>query len=73
MKATLEFNLPDEDAEFRQAQDGGYWELVAWNMDEYLRGRIKYEELPEHVETALQLARDKLHELMDEHGLNFQD
>ena len=36
MKATLEFNLPEEEEEFRHAADGTNWYLVAWRMHQYL-------------------------------------
>ena len=32
MKAILEFDLPEEDVEHRQAIDGGKWEIVVWNL-----------------------------------------
>jgi hypothetical protein len=42
MKATLEFTLPDEDHEFRMAQDGGKWMLVLCDVLERLRTARKY-------------------------------
>jgi len=32
------------------------------DFDNYLRGRLKYESLPEEVSTALELAREQFHE-----------
>ena len=32
MKVILEFNLPEEDVEHRQALDGHKWESVVWNL-----------------------------------------
>ena len=32
MKAILEFNLPEDETEHRQALDGYKWELVVWNL-----------------------------------------
>lgn len=42
MKATLTFNLPEEDVEFRQAIDGNMWEGVVWNIH---RACLKHGEL----------------------------
>ncbi len=42
MKATLEFNLPEEAEEFRVAQDGGAWKSVVWDLYEELRRWSKY-------------------------------
>ena len=32
MKAILEFTLPEEEIEHRQALDGHKWEIVVWNL-----------------------------------------
>jgi hypothetical protein len=44
MKATLEFNLPEDQPEFNNAIKGGDWKHVCWQMDQYLRKHIKYDE-----------------------------
>jgi len=44
MKAILEFNLPDDQSDFKKAVDGYKWALIAWDMDQYLRARMKYED-----------------------------
>ena len=60
MLAKLEFNLPEDEEEYRNAINGADYKLALEDMDNYLRGRLKYEELPEDVHKALQEARDKL-------------
>ena len=42
MKAILEFNLPEDDHEFQMATNGSKFHSVLWEMDQYLRGKIKY-------------------------------
>lgn len=64
MKATLTFDLPEEREEFDLAANGYKWNLVAWDLDQWLRGEIKYQERNE-----LQPARDKLNVLVHEYGL----
>ena len=44
MKAILEFNLPEDQPEFNNAIKGGDWKHVCWEMDQYLRKHIKYDE-----------------------------
>ena len=75
MKAILEFNLPDDQDDFKKATDGYKWALAAWDMDQYLRSQTKYapDSMPEEVYNALQEARDKLHEIVQEYTLSFDD
>lgn len=42
MKGKLEFNLPEEENEFKIASNAMDWALVAWDMAEYLRDELKY-------------------------------
>ena len=44
MKAILEFSLPEDQPEFNNAIKGGDWKHVCWEMDQYLRKRVKYDE-----------------------------
>ena len=44
MKAILEFNLPENQPEFNTALQGSDWKHVCWQMDQYLRKRVKYDE-----------------------------
>lgn len=42
MRAKLEFNLPEEFEEYKASVDGLAWKCVVHEMDEWLRGQIKY-------------------------------
>jgi hypothetical protein len=68
--ATLTFTLPDEQEEFYLAAKGAEWRLVVEDMDAHLRSRLKYEDLPEDVDAALDAARQHLHALVAERGLS---
>ncbi len=59
------FKLPEEHTEFMDAYNGWRWKLIVSELDEWLRGQIKYNE-----KEALQEARDKLHELTGDEGLS---
>ena len=42
MKATLKFNLPDEQIEFNMAVQAPKMRYVLWEMDQWLRGQTKH-------------------------------
>ena len=71
MEATLKFNLPEEQPEFDNAVNGTKWSLVAWELDQYLRSKIKHGELPQEAYDAFEECRDKLYEIKGEYGLVF--
>jgi hypothetical protein len=68
--ATLTFQLPEEQEEFYLAAKGADWRLVVEDMDAHLRSKLKYEDLPEDVDAALDAARQRLHEFVAERGLS---
>ena len=75
MKAILEFNLPEDQADFELAAKGSDWYFVAWKMDQWLRQQYKYmpdEEYNEDRYNAYVEAREKLFELMQENGVNLE-
>jgi len=67
MKGIIEYNLPEETEEFQTAINGIKYKLLIWDLDQYLRGEIKYNSKLSHdTETAFQLIRDKIsQELID--------
>ena len=74
MKAILEFNLPDDKVEFDTASKAMDWAILAWDMEQFIRNRLKYQ--TEKLETSsaeeeLQLLRNELHFQMEESGLQF--
>ena len=68
MKATLEFNLPEDKEEFDVASRGMDWALLAWDIDQFIRNKIKYEQDRDGV---LQLVRNELNFRMEEKGLKY--
>jgi hypothetical protein len=44
MEAILKFNLPEDKVDFDLALQGSDWKHVCWEMDQYLRKRVKYDE-----------------------------
>ena len=62
MKATLTFTEQDE---LMTALNGAVASGALTDYDNYLRARIKYEDLPEDVQIALEAARHELHVACD--------
>jgi transcriptional regulator of acetoin/glycerol metabolism len=66
MKATLEYNLPEEQSEHADALNGYKWRGICQELDNILRNKMKYE----NVETMrLEDIRKELHQLADASSL----
>jgi hypothetical protein len=73
MKATLKFNLPEEQPEFDLAVNGSKWSFVAWKVDQELRSKIKYSEsLTEEQRDIYQEVRNLINEYMLEQSLDWE-
>ena len=75
MKATLEFNLPEDQPEFNNAIKGGDWKHVCWEMDQYLRRNTKYasDDTNEEALQALKNAREFLNNLMVDNNVDLYE
>ena len=74
MKATLEFNLPEDHIDFELAVNGAKAQAALWEMDQWLRAQYKYmpdEEYSKDKYETYEKCRDKLREIMFENGLKF--
>jgi len=60
MKATLEFNLPEEQEEFKTAAKAGETMSVVEDVLNYIRSRLKYANLPETSTEELREIRSRL-------------
>lgn len=73
MKATLEFDILEERSELEQALNGWRYSLALWELDQYLRGIVKYGnkdmEGMSYSDTA-QAIRERLSELMEENKIS---
>ena len=71
MKAILEFDLTEEREQFELAVNGHKFSMVAFHLDQHLRGLIKYapDTQSEDTHKALQETRDKLYQLLNEYNL----
>jgi hypothetical protein len=73
MKARLEYELPDEAADFRTAADGWRWRRVVEEVDQRLRDRLKYGDLPDPLHDELDKLRQEMCELMQDYNLTFDE
>jgi hypothetical protein len=76
MKAILEFELPEDKEEFDAASKGMDWAIVAWDIDQYIRNRLKYQ--TEKLDTLsakkeLEFLREALNEMLIDKGLQYPE
>jgi hypothetical protein len=72
MEAILKFNLPEEQDEFELANSGGKFYTVLWELDQYLRNKVKYPAEDAHNEytNAMDEARTELWKLLEAYHLD---
>jgi hypothetical protein len=73
MKATLTFSLPEEQHEYSNAVDGANMRSVLWDLDQWLRAKLKYEELTDGQYDAFKETRDELHRLLIEEKIDLNN
>ena len=70
MKATLEFNLPDEDAEYYCATKGQAMLNALFEINTELRKLWKYEELNEDEWNMVERIREQFFDILRENEIN---
>jgi hypothetical protein len=67
MKATIEFNLPEDQTEFEIATNANKYYSALFNFQQYIRNKLKHEELtPEQESVVEKIQSDFLEMLYDE-------
>lgn len=70
-KIILEFDSIEESDDARTALDGYKWKLAVWDIDQHLRGAIKYDEkLNPEVYKAYEALREEIRDILS--GYNIQ-
>jgi hypothetical protein len=72
MKATLTFNLPEEEHEYTNAVEGAKMRSILWDVDQWLRSKMKYEELSDGQFDAFKETRDHLRRLLIEENIDLE-
>jgi hypothetical protein len=71
MKATIEFNLPEDKYEWENAIRADAMYLALWDLSQELRSMWKYQQYKTEEEYAIvETIRDKFHEILSEHNIN---
>jgi predicted nucleotidyltransferase len=70
MKATLEFNLPEDQADFDLAIQGGNMYCALWDISQELRTLYKYEELDEKEWAMVERIRNKFYDILNDHQIS---
>ena len=69
---TFTFNMPEEKVEFDLAYNGSDYHNCLWELDQVLRGWIKYGHEFKDVDEALDKAREALYEIMKDNEVDFK-
>lgn len=70
MKATIEFNLPEDQAEHYCAIKGADMLNVLWELRAELRAMLKYKELPEQQYKIVEQIQGYLIQCLNENDIN---
>jgi hypothetical protein len=71
MKATLEFELPQDAFEHQTAIDGWKWRMILNDLSESIRLDLKHKEIPAEVYKSLDSLRGLIFQRMAEENLSF--
>jgi len=71
MKAILEFELPADKENFDASAKGMDWAIVAWDMDQLLRKKLKYGDLLPNTRAELEEIKTTLNEMLIDRGLQY--
>ena len=73
MKAILEFELPADKENFDASAKGMDWAIVAWDLDQLLRKKLKYGDLLPNTRAELEEIRNTLNEILIDRGLQYPE
>lgn len=68
-QATLIFNLPEEQQEFNEAQEGGAWKALVLDLLNHIRNETKHGRLEESKAVAYEEFRELLWASIHDRGL----
>ena len=72
MKAVLEFDLPEDNQDFKAAINGSNYRSAIWDYDQWLRSEMKYGDLPDATYKAYEECRKKLREILEEDNIQIE-
>jgi len=71
-KATLTFDLPEEESLHQMTINAGKYYSALFEIDQYMRNQIKYasDDTPELFGEAIQMVRDELWSILNSSNIN---
>ena len=72
-KCKLEYNLPEEKSDFILASKAQGWYSALFDLDQYLRNKLKYGNDFKSTDETLETVREYLHSLMEDNSISFDD
>jgi len=73
MKVIIEFTDEDAASDAQVALDGWKYRVAIWEIDQYLRNEVKYNEsLPGEVGEAYEKLRDEIREILSNSNLTME-
>lgn len=69
MNATLEYNLPEEESDFRAALNGPNYRCAVWRFDQKIRGEMKHKNLSLETYKAFEYCREELRKTLEEDNI----
>jgi len=70
MKAILKFNLPEDNHEFTNAVNGAKMKSILWDMKEYFRDELKYQDLNEVEYKTIEKASEYFWNLINSENID---
>lgn len=70
MKSILTFDLPEDKDDHTLAIHGSDFYLAIWDLDQWLRSKLKYGHDYKTVDDALEEAREQLHGFLEDRGVS---
>jgi hypothetical protein len=72
-KVTIQFDTIEEQEDIRDALDGYKWRMIAWELDEFLRSEMKYNEKLSNLEYEFaEKTRQELRERINSYNLSLE-
>jgi hypothetical protein len=70
-KVTIQFDSVEEQDDIRNALDGYKWKLTVYEIDQYLRNELKYNEKLSNFELKFaEKTRKQIREILKDYSLN---
>lgn len=69
-KVTLEFDPFEDREDMESAINGWKWKMLAWDLDQWMRGEMKYAQISQETYDAYETIREKIRSEMAQYGLS---